>query len=105
MANTTGKKFGGRQKGTPNRLTRELRAVLKDLIHEELETLQERMDHLDSKERLGGLGQTSPVCPPQGLPGISHHRRALRVRFDLNPIAHSYRDGCKRASDLLDLRL
>ena len=38
MANTTGKKFGGRQKGTPNRLTKELRAVLKDLIHEELET-------------------------------------------------------------------
>ena len=52
MAITTGKKFGGRQKGTPNRLTRELRAVLKDLIHEELETLHERLDHLDSKKHL-----------------------------------------------------
>ena len=52
MANTTGKKFGGRQKGTPNRLTRELRAVLKDLIHEELETLHERLDHLDPKKHL-----------------------------------------------------
>lgn len=52
MANTTGKKFGARQNGTPNKLTSELRAVLKDLIHEELEILQERMDHLDPKERL-----------------------------------------------------
>ena len=28
MANTTGVKYGGRQKGTPNKLTKELRSVL-----------------------------------------------------------------------------
>ena len=70
MANTTGKKFGGRQKGTPNRLTKELRAVLKDLIHEELETLQERMDHLDPKERLEVLVKLLPYILPKSLPGI-----------------------------------
>ena len=31
MANSTGIKHGGRKKGTPNRLTRELRDVLKDV--------------------------------------------------------------------------
>ena len=39
MANTTGKKFGGREKGTPNRLTKELRPVLKDLVSQELEKI------------------------------------------------------------------
>ena len=34
MANTTGKKFGGRQKGTPNKLTKELRSALKDVPYE-----------------------------------------------------------------------
>ena len=29
MANITGKKYGGRQKGTPNRMTKELRSILK----------------------------------------------------------------------------
>ena len=32
MANTTGQKHGGRKKGTPNRLTRELRTILKDVL-------------------------------------------------------------------------
>ena len=82
MANTTGKKFGGRQKGTPNRLTKELRAVLKDLIHEELETLQERMDHLDPKERLEVLVKLLPYVLPKSLPGIIHHRRAFQVWFN-----------------------
>ena len=68
MANTTGKKFGGREKGTPNRLTKELRAVLKDLIHEELETLQERMDHLDPKERLEVLVKLLPYILPRVSP-------------------------------------
>ena len=27
MANTTGKKYGGRQKGTPNIMTKELRSI------------------------------------------------------------------------------
>jgi len=31
MANTTGNKYGGRQKNTPNRGTKELRTLLKDI--------------------------------------------------------------------------
>ena len=40
MANTTGVKYGGRQKGTPNRMTKELRSVLKDMLYQELEQIQ-----------------------------------------------------------------
>lgn len=34
MANITGKKFGGREKGTPNVLTKEVRTVLKAIVFE-----------------------------------------------------------------------
>tara|TARA_B110000003_G_scaffold251314_1_gene264994 strand:+ start:219 stop:356 length:138 start_codon:yes stop_codon:yes gene_type:complete len=33
MANTTGNKYGGREKGAPNKLTKEIRKNLKDLIY------------------------------------------------------------------------
>ena len=68
MANTTGKKFGGRQKGTPNKLTKELRSVLKDLIHKELETLHERLDLLDPKERLEVMVKLLPYVLPKVSP-------------------------------------
>ena len=43
-------------------------AVLKGLIHEELETLQERMDHLDPKERLEVLVKLLPYVLPKVSP-------------------------------------
>jgi len=52
MANTTGIKHGGRQKGTPNKLTKELRSVLKEVIYNELENIEERLDQLEPKHRL-----------------------------------------------------
>jgi len=52
MANTTGIKYGGREKGTPNRMTKELRSVLKDILYQELEQIQERLDALKPKERV-----------------------------------------------------
>jgi len=52
MANNTGKKYGGRKKGTPNRLTKELRTVLKDVIYDELENLDKRLEELESKQRV-----------------------------------------------------
>ena len=68
MANTTGKKFGGRQKGTPNRLTKELRTILKDLIYEELETLQERLSQLETQERLEVIIKLLPKVLPKVSP-------------------------------------
>lgn len=45
-------KTGGRQKGTPNRLTKELRASLKNVLHNELENLVSNLDKLEPKDRL-----------------------------------------------------
>ena len=65
MANTTGKKFGGRQKGTPNKLTKELRSVLKDVLYDEIERLPERLDELSTKDRLELLVKLMPFVFPK----------------------------------------
>jgi hypothetical protein len=65
MANTTGKKHGGMQKGTPNRLTKELRSVLKDILYQELEEVQERFNLLEPKERIELLIKLMPYILPK----------------------------------------
>ena len=71
MANTTGKKYGGRQKGTPNKLTKELRSVLKDILYQELEQIQEHLETLNSKERVELLIKLMPYVLPK-VTSISH---------------------------------
>ncbi len=71
MANTTGNKYGGRTKGTPNRLTKELRTVLKDIVYRELESIQSRLDELDPKDRIELIIKFLPYVFPK-LNSISH---------------------------------
>ena len=60
-----GEKTGGRAKGTPNRLTKELRSVLKDVIHKELEQLPQHFEQLDNKERIELLVKLLPYAMPK----------------------------------------
>ncbi|MDA8707264.1 hypothetical protein N9L97_02975 [Cyclobacteriaceae bacterium] len=71
MANTTGKKYGGREKGTPNRLTKELRSVLKDIVYQELEKIEEHLNELGPKERLELVLKLMPYTLPK-VNNISH---------------------------------
>ena len=71
MANTTGIKYGGREKGTPNRMTKELRTVLKDILYQELEQIQEHLETLNSKERVELLIKLMPYILPK-VTTISH---------------------------------
>ena len=52
MSNNTGKKFGGHKPGTANKLTLELRTLLKNVVHQELELLSDHLTKLDVAERL-----------------------------------------------------
>ena len=52
MANTTGKKFGGRKKGTPNKTTEEIRERFQLLISDNLEGLEEDLSGLDAEKRI-----------------------------------------------------
>ena len=65
MANTTGQKHGGRKKGTPNRLTRELRTILKDVLYQEMEHLEERLNDLDPKDRMQIVLKLMPYVFPK----------------------------------------
>ena len=65
MANTTGQKHGGRKKGTPNRLTRELRTILKDVLYQEMEQLEERLNDLDPKDRMQIILKLMPYVFPK----------------------------------------
>lgn len=71
MANTTCNKYGGRQKGTPNRMTKELRSVLKEILYQELEVIQEHLELLEPKERLELLIKLMPFVMPKTT-NISH---------------------------------
>lgn len=71
MANTTGNKYGGRQKGTPNRMTKELRVLLKDIIYQELEEVQERFNLLEPRQRIELIIKLMPYILPK-VNSISH---------------------------------
>lgn len=52
MANTTGKKFGGRTKGTPNKTTEEIRESFQELIAGHLEKLEEDLNGMEPEKRV-----------------------------------------------------
>ena len=52
MANTTGKKFGGRKKGTPNKDTKALRERIEALLDDQWDQLLEDVKVLKPKDRI-----------------------------------------------------
>lgn len=68
MANNTGKKYGGRKKGTPNKLTKELRVALKNILHNEIELLPNHFNKLEPKDRLELLIKLLPYAVPKVRP-------------------------------------
>ena len=48
--NTTGKKFGGRTKGTPNKLTSEIKDKLSTIINEAIDSID--LDDMSKAEKL-----------------------------------------------------
>lgn len=71
MANTTGKKYGGRKKGTPNKLTKELRSLLKNIVYNELENIEKSLDELEPKQRIELVINMMPYVFPR-IESASH---------------------------------
>tara|TARA_B110000902_G_scaffold158453_1_gene181642 strand:+ start:177 stop:404 length:228 start_codon:yes stop_codon:yes gene_type:complete len=65
MANKIGKKYGGREKGTLNRLIKELRTILKNVLCNELERIEELLESLEPKERLEQVIKILPFILPK----------------------------------------
>ncbi len=63
-----GIKTGGREAGTPNKLTKELRAALKNILHQEIELLPDHFNKLEPKDRLELLVKLLPYALPKVEP-------------------------------------
>ena len=86
MANTTGQKHGGRKKGRPNRLTRELRTILKDVLYQEMEQLEERLNDLDPKDRMQIILKLMPYIFPKVMDVQLTKDKPLAFGFFLDTI-------------------
>ena len=60
-----GTKTGGRQAGTPNKITSELRDTLKGVIDRQLEDLCETLAQLPARDRLELVIKLMPYCMPK----------------------------------------
>lgn len=65
MANTTGKKFGGRVKNTPNRTTAQSKDIVQKVINAELSNLETLLSKLSAKDRVNALIKLLPFIIPK----------------------------------------
>jgi hypothetical protein len=88
MANTTGKKYGGRVKGTPNRTTTETKELLLKVVGKELDKLGALMVQLEPLDRINALAKLLPfVVPKQSevtideKPPMTSEEREKRIKM------------------------
>lgn len=62
-----GQKTGGRTSGTPNKVTGDLREVLKDVMENEIRHLPERLDAMDDKDRVQVVVRLLPFILPKSV--------------------------------------
>ena len=62
--NNTGKKFGGRQKNTPNKITSEIRGKIALILNNNIDKVQTDLDKLEPKDRLTILLQLIKYVTP-----------------------------------------
>ena len=60
-----GFKTGGREAGTPNKLTKELRTTLNELMSEEIKAIPKHLDKLKPKDRLNIIVKLMPYVMPK----------------------------------------
>lgn len=64
MANTTGQKFGGRKKGTANKVTDKIRGHFEKLLSKNLNKLQTDLDALEPKDRIKAMLELAKFVIP-----------------------------------------
>lgn len=78
-----GYKTGGRNKGTPNKLTSEMRASLKTVISDEMEKLPSLLSELEPKVRIELVIRLLPYVFPK-LENIDYNKGEPFEDFDVS---------------------
>lgn len=84
MANTTGRKFGGRKKGTPNKVTGTVREWLEKLIDKNRSQIERDLKVLEPKERLQILEKFMQYTIPK--------MQSIQTKVDLNKLTDQQLD-------------
>ena len=84
MANTTGKKYGGRRKGTPNKITSNIREWLEKLINKNRLQIERDIKVLEPKERLQILEKFMSYTTPK--------MKSIETRVDFNQLTNEQLD-------------
>jgi len=64
MANSTGKKFGGRTKGTPNKENKKTRELIEQLVKENFSQLDLDIKGLSPRDRVQAIISLLKYCTP-----------------------------------------
>ena len=64
MANTTGKKFGGREKGVPNKDVAKTRQLIEQLVKDNFSQLQLDIASLEPRDRVKAIISLLKYCTP-----------------------------------------
>lgn len=87
--------MGGRQKGTPNRVTRDLREWIERLIDDNRDQLEDDLQALDPKERLDVVEKYMQYVLPR--------RQAVRADVSVDELSDEQIDAIvKRLADGLE---
>lgn len=83
-------KTGGREKGTPNKLTRELRETLKTIVELEIEAMPAMIENLPDDKRLEVLVRLLPyvlpkIAPEQSPDSTAPGEKLIMPMFVMDP--------------------
>jgi 23S rRNA C2498 (ribose-2'-O)-methylase RlmM len=67
MANTTGKKFGGRKKGTPNKTPQEVKEIMQLFLENQFEKLDEVFEQLKPRDKINSIIKMLPYIVPKQM--------------------------------------
>ena len=80
-------KTGGRQKGTPNKVTKDVRQLLNDIVQDNIANIENDLKKLNSKERLQIITGLLPyVVPKQTEIGFNNDATGIVLNFHNAPL-------------------
>lgn len=84
MANNTGKKFGGRQKGTPNKVKSQTKKFLEQLIEDQQDKIKQELENLEGKAYLDAVGNLMEYSQPK----LSRTEAKVEVKEEIRSIGY-----------------